>query len=80
MHKVKFEDWNCFRNFLNAGSKFMFKFDLKSGYHHIEINETFQTYLEFAWKTDGKVRHFVFTVLPFRLNSAPLCLQTLFVL
>ena len=25
-HKVKFDDWKCFQNFLNAGSKFMFKF------------------------------------------------------
>ena len=40
-HKVKFDDWKCFQNFLNAGSKFMFKFGLKSGYHHIDINETF---------------------------------------
>ena len=38
MHKVKFDDWKCFPNFLNAGSKFMFKFDLKSVYHHIDIN------------------------------------------
>ena len=55
MHKVKFDDCKCFQNFLNAGSKFMFKFDLKSGYHYIDINETFQTYLVFSWKIDGKV-------------------------
>ena len=58
-HKVKFDDWKCFQNFLKVGSKFMFKFDLKSVYHHIDINET---YLGFSWKIDGKVRHFVFTV------------------
>ena len=49
----------------------MSKFDLKSGYHHVDINEAFQTYLGFSWKIDGKVRHFVFTVLTFGLNSAP---------
>ena len=70
-HKVKFDDWKCFQNFFNAGAKFMFKFDLKSGYHHKDINETFQTYLGFSWKIAGKVRHFAFTVLPFGLNSAP---------
>ena len=48
----------------------MFKFDLKSGYHHIDINETVQIYLGFSRKIAGKVRHFVFTVLPFGLNSA----------
>ena len=67
--KVKFNDWKFFQNFLNAGSKFMFKFDLKGGYYHICINETFQTYLGFSWKIDGKVRHFVFTVLPFGLKG-----------
>ena len=71
-HKVKFDDWKCFQNLLNAGSKFMFKFDLESGYHHIDINETFQTYVGFSWEIDGKVRHFLFTVLPFGLNSAPI--------
>ena len=55
----------------------LFKFDLKSGYRHIDINETFQTYLGFSWKIDGKVRHFLFTVLRFRLNSAPFLLQRL---
>ena len=33
-HEVKFDDWKCFQNFLNAGSKIMFKFDLKCMYHH----------------------------------------------
>ena len=70
-HKVKFDDWKCLQNFLNADSKFMFKFDPKSGYYHIDINETFQTYLEFLWKIYGKVRYISFTVLPFGLNSAP---------
>ena len=28
-HKVNFDDWKCFQIFFNAGSKFMFKFDLK---------------------------------------------------
>ena len=70
-HKVKFDDWKCFQNFYKAGSKFIFKSDVKSVYHHIGINVTFQIYLIFSWKTDGKVRHFVFTFLPFGLNSAP---------
>ena len=49
----------------------MFKFDFKSGVHHIDVNENFKTYLGFSWKIDVKVRHFVFIVLPFGLNSAP---------
>ena len=73
-HKVKLDYWQCFQNFLNEISKYIFKFDLKGGYHHIAINESFQTsqiYLGFLQKIDGKVRHFVFTVLPFGLNSVP---------
>ena len=69
--KVKFDDWNCFKNFLDENSKYMFKFDLKSGYYHIDINKNFQKYLGFSWIIDGKLRHFIFTVLPFGLNSAP---------
>ena len=42
----------------------MLKFDLKSAYYHKDINETLQTNLGFSWKIDGKVRHFVLTVLP----------------
>ena len=26
---LNFDDWKCFQIFFNAGSKFMFKFDLK---------------------------------------------------
>ena len=42
------------------------------------INETFQSYLGFSWKIDGKVRHFVFTVLPFGLNSVPFLFTKIF--
>ena len=44
----------------------MFTFDLKSGYHHIDIHPDYQTYLGFAW--EGKF--YVFTVLPFGLSTA----------
>ena len=51
----------------------MFKFDLKSGYHQIDILENHQKFLGFSWVfPDQKIpRYFVFTVLPFRLCSAP---------
>ena len=51
----------------------MFSFDLKSGYHHVEIFERHQTYLGFSWKhsNSNQVKFYVFTVLPFRLSSAP---------
>ena len=50
----------------------MFKFDLKSGYHHIEIHKDCQKYLCFSWKfADGTTKYFQFAVLPFGLSSAP---------
>ena len=49
---------------------FLFKFDLKSGYHHLDIFEPHQTYLGFAWETDGQQHFYVFTVLPFGLSTA----------
>lgn len=49
----------------------MFKFDLKSGYHHVDIFEGSQTYLGFSWNIEGEDKYFVFTVLPFGIAVAP---------
>ena len=48
----------------------MFSFDLKSGYHHIEIFEEHTQYLGFSWTEKGITRFYVFLVLPFGLTSA----------
>ena len=55
-----------------AGGWF-FKFDNKSGYHHVVIFPTHQKFLGFtcSWTLAGKKRWFVFSVLPFNLASAP---------
>ena len=53
-------------------AKAMLSFDLKSGYHHIEIASNDQTYLGFAWQSDNQeIKFYVFTVLPFGLSTAP---------
>ena len=50
----------------------MFKFDLKSAYHHIEIHGEHRKFLSFAWHfEDTGYRYFQFCVLPFGLSSAP---------
>jgi hypothetical protein len=51
---------------------YMFSFDLKSGYHHVEIFEGHQTYLGFTWKCPVSLheKFYVFTVLPFGLSTA----------
>ena len=48
-------------------NSFALAFDLKSGYHHVKINENSRKFLGFFWKG----RYFVFNVLPFGLCSAP---------
>jgi len=48
----------------------MFSFDLKSGYHHIEIYEPHRQYLGFQWAYEGRAQFFVFTVFPFGLATA----------
>lgn len=62
----KYEDLHVVMMLFSQG-ELMFNFDLKSGYHHIEIVEHHRDYLEFCW---NKV-YYRFTVLPFRLASAP---------
>ena len=46
--------------------EFMFKFDLKSGYHHVDIHPECYKFLGFQWREI----FYVFTVLPFGLSSA----------
>ena len=51
----------------------MFSFDLKSGYHHVDIAQEHQTFLGFSWRVPDSIKEifYVFTVLPFGLSSAP---------
>ena len=44
---IKFDGWKCFKNCLLANKGYLFKFDLKNGYHHIDIFDSHQTYLGF---------------------------------
>ena len=70
--RVKYEDWKVALSYFMTEA-FMFSFDLKSGYHHIEIFEGHQTYLGFSWRhgSSNFTKFYVFTVLPFGLSSAP---------
>ena len=63
--KFKYEDIRIALT-LMEGVSFLFTYDLKSGYHHIDIHVDSQTFLGFEWK--GK--YYVFTVLPFGLATA----------
>ena len=68
--KFKCEDWRVLLSYVNKGD-YLVSFDLKSGYHHIDIFPDRQTFLSFSWLLSGTVQYFCFSVLPFGLSSAP---------
>ena len=69
--KFRCKDVSIAREVLNPGV-FMFSFDLKSGYHHVEIFHEHRQYLSFSWIfSSGVTRYFQFSVLAYGLSSAP---------
>ena len=60
--------------------EFPFKFDLKSGYHHVDIYPEHQKYLGFKWDSNGNVKFmfynsafwFVYCMLSFTKLMRPL--------
>ena len=71
--KVHFEDWNIAISYFNRGD-FLFTFDLKSGYHHVEIFPEHTKFLSFSWDFGEGSRYFFLQVLPFGLATAPFIL------
>ena len=71
LHKqrFKYEDLRIAMLLLEKGD-YMFTFDLKSGYHHVDICPVQQTYLGFSWLRSSNKKFYVFTVLPFGLATA----------
>ena len=59
----------------------VYSFELKAGYHHVDIRESCQTYLGFSWVLGGRQQYCVFTVWPFGALHLPVaCLLSCFVL
>ena len=67
--KFKYEGLNLIPMFFKKGD-YMITFDLKSGYHHVDIHDESQTYLGFSWGEGVHRRFYTFRVLPFGLVSA----------
>ena len=63
--KFKYEDMRTALTLFEKG-EYIATFDLKSGYHHVDIHEQSQEFLGFAWSH----KYYVFTVLPFGLATA----------
>ncbi|CAC5420587.1 unnamed protein product [Mytilus coruscus] len=66
---VKFEDMRFAKHYINANS-YMFKYDVHSAYHHVDIFPPHTKYLGFAWEFNGVKKYFKFLVLPFGLSTA----------
>ena len=69
MHIVKFK----YKDLRTAALLFEthVKFDLKSGYHHVNIHPEHFQFLGFQWEDKGRPGCYVFVVLPFGLCTAP---------
>ena len=65
IEKFKYEDTRTALMLLEKDD-FICTFDLKSGYHHVDIHAESQQFLGFEWNH----KYYVFTVLPFGLSTA----------
>ena len=74
--KFKYEDLRSLSEVVEENHWF-FTWDLKSGYHHVDIFKDHQKYLGFSWAFQGVLRYFTFCVLPFGLSSACYCFTKL---
>lgn len=68
--KVKFEDLRTALMFVKENC-WMFKFDIHSAYHHVDIFPDHTKYLGFSWASNGVRSYFRFLVLPFGIRTAP---------
>ena len=68
--KFKYDDIRTAADLFHKNDWF-FKFDYKSGYHHIEIFPQHCKYLGFSLFYNGQLRFFKFMVLPFGLSTGP---------
>ena len=59
--KFKYEDLHTAMLLFQQGD-YMFSFDLKSGYHHIDIFGPHQQFLGFCWEKVGSKQFYLFTV------------------
>ena len=71
LHKFKFkyEDLQVARQLFEKGF-YMFSFDIRGAYNHIDIFQPHRMFLGFSWQDAGKEAYYVYNSLPFGLASA----------
>ena len=65
--KITFDDWNSFLNYMECNKYYLFKFDLKSGYHHLDIFDE----KSLSWPlTAGRLirKHIILSLLSYLLD------------
>lgn len=67
--KIKFEDIKVAEGLFDLNT-FVFTFDLKNAYHHIDIFPEHTTYLGLSWVSDNEVKYYVYNSLSFSITSA----------
>ena len=67
--KFKYEDVSIARQMSEKGT-YLFCFDLRGAYHHIDIIVSHRTFLGFQWKEGDTARYYTFSSLPFGLETA----------
>ena len=70
IEKCKYEDWRVAQQYIQKDG-YMCSYDLKSGYHYVDIYPEHTKFLGFSWEGNGKIRHYMFLVLPFGVVSGP---------
>ena len=71
--KIEFEDAKTMLySFIDCSQNWLFSFDIKSGYHHIDIFSQIKSFWAFPGLRMGRViRFYKFTVLPFGISTGP---------
>ena len=68
--KFKYEDLRIVMLLVEKG-EYMFTFDLKSGYHDLDVSPTQCNYMGFSWEREGKKEYYIFICsIAFRLAIA----------
>ena len=70
IEKCKYEDWRVAQQYIQKDG-YMCSYDLKSGYLHVDIYPEHAKFLGFIREGNGKIRYYMFLVLPFGVVSGP---------
>ena len=63
----KLDDWKTMMQYVKKGG-YIFNFDLKSGYHHLDLFQSHQPYTGISFLFEGRVRYFFLHSFIFRID------------